>query len=254
MSDLPLAFVAKKLLTALVLPPVGLVLLVLLGWRLASRPVRPWPRMGKGMIGLGLLSLVLLSLPVVSDALLRAQERYPAVTAETLQQAEAIVILGGGMYYNAPEYGQDVVNHWSLERVRYGAYVQRQQPLPILVTGGAPSGGRPEAEAMRDVLVQEFRGQVQWVENASLDTAENARYSARLLHASGVKTIALITHGWHLTRAVPLFEREGLTVIPAPTGFTTSSSLWLFRWLPSAAAFEDSSIALREALGRLVLR
>lgn len=254
MSDLPLAFVAKKLLTALVLPPVGLVLLVLLGWRLASRPVRPWPRMGKGMIGLGLLSLVLLSLPVVSDALLRAQECYPAVTAETLQQAEAIVILGGGMYYNAPEYGQDVVNHWSLERVRYGAYVQRQQPLPILVTGGAPSGGRPEAEAMRDVLVQEFRGQVQWVENASLDTAENARYSARLLHASGVKTIVLVTHGWHLTRAVPLFEREGLTVIPAPMGFATPSRLWYFQYMPSPKAFEDSSIALREALGRLVLR
>lgn len=247
----PLPFILKKALTALLLPPAGLILLVLLGMGLSGR----WPRFGKRLQKIGLFTLFCLALPLVSDTLLHMQESHPPITAPQLQQAQAIVILGGGMNYEAPEYGQqDTVGRWTLERLRYGAFLQRQGNLPLLVTGGAPSGGRPEAEAMQEVIVRDFRGQVRWVESASLDTEENARNAAAMLKAAGITRIALVSQAWHLPRAVRLFRQQGLEVFPAPTGFTVPARSWLFRLLPSPKALEDSCIALREWTGRLMLR
>lgn len=245
----PLPFILKKALTALFLPPAGLILLVFLGMGLATR----WPRFGKRLQKTGLFSLFFLSLPLVSDALLQMQESHPPISVVQLRQAQAIVILGGGMYYDAPEYGQqDTVGRWTLERLRYGAWLQRQANLPLLVTGGAPAGGRPEAEAMQEAIVRDFHGQVRWVENASLDTAENARHSATLLKSAGVTRIALVSQAWHLSRAVRLFRQQGLEVFPAPTGFATPPRAWPFRLLPSSKALEESCIALREGAGRLI--
>lgn len=243
-------FLAKKLLTALVLPPMGPILLALCGLWLARRH----PRLGRGTALLALLGLTVLSLPLVADALLRSLEAYPPITAQKLAQAQAIVILGGGKYEAAPEYGGDTVSRSTLVRLRYGVQLQRQSGLPVLVTGGAPFGGRPEGETMKEAIERDFHGKVKWAENASRDTAENALYSARMLKAAGVGRIALVSQAWHLPRAVALFERQGLEVVPAPTGFATRPPSLFKQLLPSADALGDSSWALHEWLGILAQR
>jgi uncharacterized SAM-binding protein YcdF (DUF218 family) len=243
-------FHLKKLLSALVLPPFGIVLLALLGLGLMRRQ----HRRGQYFIVLALSILTALSLPVVADALMHSLEIYPPISTEALARAQVIVILGGDDYPRAPEYGGDTVGRQTLERLRYGVTLQRKSGLPILVTGGAPYGATPGAETMKMVIEEAFKGNVKWVENASNDTAENARYSARILYAAGITRVALVSHASHLPRAVALFERQGLEVIPAPTGFATSApSLWA-QILPSAAAFEDSCLALHEWLGLVVQR
>ena len=104
---------------------------------------------------------------------------------------------------------------------------------------------------MREVIEREFHGQVKWEETSSRDTAENAAFSAAVLKKAGIKRVALVTHGWHLRRAVPLFQRQGIEVLPAPTGFTTSPESIFAQILPSGSALEESSVALREWLGIL---
>jgi uncharacterized SAM-binding protein YcdF (DUF218 family) len=243
-------FHLKKLLSAMVLPPFGIVLLALLGLGL----MRWHHRRGQYFILFSLALLTALSLPVVADALMHSLEIYPPVSKEALSKAQAIVILGADDYPEAPEYGGDTVGRETLERLRYGARLQRETRLPILVTGGAPYGTTPGALTMKTVIEEDFRGSVQWVENASNDTAENARYSARMLYAAGITHIALVSHAWHLPRAVALFERQGLQVVPAPTGFATSApSLWS-QLLPSGDAFARSREALHEWLGLVVQR
>lgn len=245
-----LLFYLKKLLTALVLPPFGLMLLALAGLLVSRR----FPRLGRGtaMVALGLL--MAMSFRPVSDTLMRSLETNPPASTADLAGVQAIVILGGGLYPGAPEYGGDTVSRWTLERVRYGAYLQGLSRLPILVTGGAPAGGRPEADAMKTAIEESMRGKVQWVESASLDTAENARYSASMLKASGVSRIALVSHAWHLRRGIAAFESQGLSVLPAPMGFTTPTSVLLFQVLPSVDALEKSHIAIREWTGIAVQR
>ena len=60
-------------------------------------------------------------------------------------------------------------------------------------------------------------------------------------------------------RAQRLFERQNLKVLPFPVDFQTrgrwSGPLGVTtQWLPSARALDDSSRALRELIGRLVVR
>ncbi len=244
-------FYLKKLLSALALPPFNLILLALVGLWLSRR----YPRSGRSLAAVALLGLAALSMPPVGDALMHSLERRPPISVQELARAQAIVILGGGEYYAAPEYGAAAtVNRWSLERVRYGVHLQKRAKLPILVTGGAPFGGKPEAETMQEVIVRDFHGEVRWVETESRDTAENAAYSAPLLKSAGISRIALVSHGWHLERAIELFRRQGLEVLPAPMGYTTAPPSAFAQALPSVGALQNSYMALHEWLGIFVQR
>lgn len=253
-------FLLKKILAALILPPAGPILLALFGlWLMRARSAveryprsRRWHSAGLWLATLSLLGLLLLSLPVVGNALMAPLEPNPPITAAQLRRVQAIVILGGHTYHAAPEYGGDTVGGTTLERLRYGARLARQSGLPLLVTGGAPSGGRPEAETMREALELDFGVKVRWVETASRDTAENAGLSAPMLKAAGVTRIALVSHGWHLPRAVALFEKQGLEVVPAPTAFSTGSPSLLEDLLPRGLV--RSRLALNEYLGQLFNR
>lgn len=244
-------FLLKKILSALVLPPFGLALLGLAGLWISRRR----RRLGLGLATGALVALGVLSVPLVADALMRSLETRPPLSREALAQAQAIVVLGGDDYPAAPEYGdRDTVGRGTLERLRYAAALQRIAGLPILVTGGAPYGGRPGADAMKEVLEGDFRGQVRWVENRSRDTAENAAFSARLLKAAGVSRIALVSQPWHLARGVPLFEGQGITVFPAPTGYSTEPRAFWVSLLPRPGALQESGQALHEWLGLLAGR
>ena len=243
-------FFLKKLLSALVLPPASLMLMAAFGFWLATRKSGWRRKLGMGLTCLSLVTLLALSMPVVGRKMLNSLENYPPVSAEQLKDAQAIVVLGGGLYHDAPEYESSTVNHFSLERLRYAARLARQSHLPILVSGGAPSGGIAEATAMRDTLEQDFGLKVKWIESASRDTGENAKMSAAQLKEDGITQIALVSHAWHLPRAVPLFEHEGLTVIPAPTVFTTPTADLSYEWLPGN--FSASRLAAHEYLGRMV--
>ena len=246
-------FILKKLISAMILPPFSLFLLALVGLCLMRR----WQRLGRSLMAGSLLMLMLLSVPLVGKRLLRTLEDVPplppaaALTQQSLASAQAIVVLAGGSYPDAAEYGGDTVNSFSLQRVRYAARLQRASGLPLLVSGGAPFGGRPEAESMSQVLSEELGTPPRWVEAASRDTAENALYSARLLHQAGITRIALVTHAWHMPRSRELFEAQGLTVIAAPTGYANDAHALLEDLLPHPAALTEGSFAAHEWLGRL---
>ncbi len=244
-----LPFLIKKIVSSLLLPPTSLVLLGLIGLWLANK----YPRIGKTLSVLSLGTMLILSLPVTGNALLQSLETAPPITPAQLKQIEAIVILGGGKNNEAPEFdNQDTVNRWTLQRVRYGAYLQQQTDKPILVTGGGLFGERPEADAMAETLTRDFHAKNIWIEDQSKDTAENAAYSAPILKEHGIKRIALISQAWHLPRAVTLFEAQGFTVYPASTGYTHEDDEPVIRWLPKTSALDKSAIALKEYLGRLV--
>lgn len=213
-------------------------------------------RTGQSVIYTAIGLLLLMSLPIVSNPLLHLYENIPAVNPASLThtQAKAIVILGGGRYANAPEYqGADTVSGASLERIRYGAWLQRKTKLPILVTGGVVFGGkRPaEAELMQQVLQKEFLAFVPWVETHSRNTYENAIDSRKLLAKEGITHIILVTHALHMPRALEAFKHAGFIVTPAPLGFDTSASPTLLSLLPTSYSLQNMHNLMDEVLGRI---
>jgi uncharacterized SAM-binding protein YcdF (DUF218 family) len=243
--------VLRKLIAGFVLPPTGPLLCAVLGLVLAR-----WrPRVGKALVWVGVCSLLAFSLPVVSKWLVHEAGGTVPLDLSRPLDAQAIVILGGGIRPKAAEYGRDTLSLLTLERVRYGAFVARKTGLPLLVTGGVVFEGEPEAELMRDALQDEFGLPVRWVEPRSRNTHENALYSAATLKASGVSRIVVVSHVFDARRARIEFESAGLQVILAPTGtgLLSSQPLSLVDFLPSARALLNSYYACYEFVALLGL-
>jgi uncharacterized SAM-binding protein YcdF (DUF218 family) len=243
--------IVRKALAALVLPPTGPLLLALLGLALLGRR----PRLGRALAWLGVVGLLILSLPVVSHSLVRSLEP-PALDLQRTGDAQAIVILGGGVRRNAAEFGGDTLARLTLERVRYGALVARTTGLPVLVSGGSVYGGTAEATLMKRALEQEFNVEVRWSEDRSRDTRTNAAESAAILLPAGIKRVILVAHGFDMPRASAEFASAGLRVTPAPTviaGERFSFELAL-ELLPSMSALQGSYYALYELLAEAVRR
>ena len=242
-----------KILASLILPPGGNLLLLVAAlalWRRA-RPVC------LGLIIISLTSLYAFSAPRVADALFAGIESFsPRLPgAPVAEDVGAIVVLAGGRNSNALEWGGESVASQSLERLRYGARLERETGLPLLVSGGRVHGTEPSSEAalMKDVLVNELNVPVRWLEERSRNTAENATYSAELLRGQGIAAIILVTQAAHMPRAAKAFEEQGVRVYAAPTGYRSGNRApaGVLDWLPSSAALDTSRIALHEYLGRL---
>ncbi len=241
-----MGWLLTNLIASFFLPPLALLLIGALGLALLKRR----PRLGEGLLALSLGLLAVLSLPAVSGRLLASLEQGALLPQENRPEAQAIVVLGGGRDINAPEYGGDTLGWASLERLRYGAKLQRQTGLPLLVTGGKPDGGElPEGEIMRRVLEGEFGVPVRWVEDRSDNTRENAYFSRELLKGSGVQTIYLVTHAWHMPRAKRVFEAAGFKVVPAGVGFHQTKAPTALDFLPDARALEGSARYIHEIIG-----
>ena len=229
---------------ALVLPPDDLLIVFAAGLLLLWRGRR---RAGFAVMCAATLLFYLLCTPAISALLLRAVESPPA-TDEALahSSAQAIVVLSGGYARYAPEYENASVDAITLQRLRYGAHLARRLGLPVLVSGGQPDDAPVSLAAMMKAALVDFGVEVRWIEDRSVNTYENAAFSAPLLKADGVTAVILVTHAAHMPRAVKVFAAQGLTVTPAPMGFAPVPA---FQFAPRASAFQDSYYALYEALG-----
>ena len=242
------AWLVTNLVAAALLPPLLLVILLVAGLFFHRRR----PRLAMSLILLSTTALYALSTPWVGGLLQKTLEISVPVAPAALQDADAIVVLGGGRRVDAAEYGSDTLNGMSLERLRYAAFLHRASGLPILATGGKPDGGQlAEGRIMQHILTSEYGISPRWIEEAALTTWDNARLSAPLLKQAGVQRIALVTHAWHLRRAVPLFEAQGLSVVPAGIQFSSTRIDDVFDVLPTPAGLRDSTFALHEWLGIL---
>lgn len=245
----------RYLLKFMVLPPLANLLLLVAAALVWHR----FPRLARGMAVASVVSLWLLATPWVSSQLMAGLENHhPRLTPAELMRAEAdaIVVLSGGIDAQGTEFGFPVADLHTLARLRYAAFAHRQTGLPILVSGGSVFDDRDLtlAEAMANDLVRNFNVQARWLEGRSRTTAENARYSAEMLAASEVDRVLLVTQGFHMPRAVYSFEQAGLAVVAAPTGRTGDSNTTLLDWVPTALALHNSTLALHEYLGLIVYR
>lgn len=239
-------------IAAFLLPPLSFLLLLAL-------VIFYFHRRRKLAYALLIASFALLGLastPYIAEASLHALEARSEALHESIPPADVIVIIGGGSYAHAPEYGGDsTVNEYSLQRVRYGARLQRATGKPILVSGGRPDGSAAsEASQMRNALEQDFQVPVRWSENDSANTYENARNSYQILHPQGLDKIYLVTHAWHMPRAAQAFRQAGFTVIEAPTAYTTRERVDILAFVPRVESLRDSKIFIHELIGLLWYR
>ena len=251
MTPAAVSLLPQQLLTALVLPPLGLVLASLLGGLLAWRGWRP----GGLLVVASALALGLLSTPFASGLLMESLERevrlVPAARADAAVPVPAAIVILGAELAHAEE-GADV-GPMTLERLRAGAALHRRTGLPVLVTGGVLSRGTPPiATLMQRSLETDFATPTRWVEAEAPDTRGNAQGSTALLREAGIDTAYVVTHAWHLPRALEAFARAGIHGVAAPVRTGRAPAAEWTDWVPRPDHLSDSWFALREWAGRLV--
>ena len=250
-------FYASKVLPLFVYP-LGLVLVLLA----IAGFLRGWPRARRLLCLVAFSILAAFSSKFVSQALLRSLEsQTPARTVQDMPVEQAIVVLGG--YLNPPAGTNNTADlAEAADRLLHGMRLYRAGKAPlILLTGGNISflgaTRMSEAAAARDLLREGgVPAESILLDEQSLNTEENARYSYRILNAKGIRHILLVTSAFHMPRSQAVFRKAGFDSVPAPTDFRSGRSDpdLLFQLLPDADNLSRSTTALKEWIGLGIYR
>jgi uncharacterized SAM-binding protein YcdF (DUF218 family) len=212
-------------------------------------------RQGRRLITLGALLYVVLGFFPVGNMLLTPLEeatKRPAL--DTLHDLSGVIVLGGAMdtlishQRVKPEFndaGDRMIEALSLAR--------RFPDLPIVFSGGNTEilfDEDSEAEVARRFFAEFGITEPRLkLEGRSRNTAENAKFTADLLHPQKGQRWLLLTSAFHMMRAQALFQAQGFDVIPWPVDYRTSGPQDRLRFFSSPwEGLMRSDIAVKERI------
>ncbi|MGF1492754.1 MAG: YdcF family protein [Microcoleaceae cyanobacterium] len=256
-------FISKLL--PLFIYPLGLSCLLLI---FALFSLWRTPRRAAIAIGLALFLLFTSGNAQASARLVYSLEKQYVPTAD-LPEASAIVVLGGGTKPMIPPRPWVDVSEAG-DRILQGSLLYKQGKAPWLILSGGRIDWRgqqpPESEDMSLVAeVLGVPGSAILQDPNSLNTYENAVNVRQILEEKQIQPpVLLVTSAIHMPRSVAIFERQGISVIPAPTDFLVAPPLpqqeqktlqaATLNLIPSALALKDSTFAIKEYIGYWVYR
>lgn len=258
-SDLLLSF--KPIISALILPPAPFILLMLIAVRLGLSARRRSAALLAFVSAAGLwLSACMGTAVWLQQGIVRpppAIEPHAVadLAALTPRGQTAIVVLGAGLDLDAPEYGEPVLTKQATVRLAYGLWLARRTGLPVAFSGGVGWAQRSpvsEAEAAARLAREGFHQTLRWQESRSRDTRENSRWTVRLLQSDGIRQVVLVTHAYHMNRAMRAFREAGgeaLRITPAPMGFVYPQERPIMNWVPTTTGYTAVYDLLHEVVG-----
>lgn len=237
------------------LPPgIFIVALFALAWY-------AWKRRGEKRIAALLFALTfvfyLLCTSVVAERTLGWLEQAYLPPAEP--QGDVIIMLGGGAMPDSPDVdGVGALCSSPANRLLTAVRLQRKLGVPILLSGGQVyEDTGAEAKIARRILIDLGVPEEQiLVETRSINTTQNARYSAEILRAQDLTQPILVTSAFHMKRAVLNFKKQGIDVVPYPADYqVTHHPVFHYTKLrPQTEALLDNVTVLQETLRTLVTR
>lgn len=243
---------ARELLKLALLPPGSLIILLLIGWLFARRFI------GRLLILLATAAFYLLSTPAVVTWLAAQVETIPPLGAGQLEQAEADAILVpmAGLRRVNPELdGAPSLSALSLERLDYALLLHRRTGLPVILSGGSVKGDtRPLADLGGEWFEDRVGLKPLALETTSRDTWENAHKSAEILDRLGMERVLLVTHAFHMPRAMLSMRAARVDAVPAPFDFEHLPAEMrpptaFIDWLPQPGYLGRSYLMLHEMAG-----
>jgi len=166
--------------------------------------------------------------------------QYPPLAKGTT--ADVIVVLGGGTEPAVEPRSMVEVNA-AADRVLFGIKLYQEKAAPILLLSGgdidfiddSPSTPADDMAALMEMLGIPREAMI--IQNASLNTQQDAEYSCELIKQNGFDEVILVTSAFHMPRSVALFEKQGCLVNPAPVDFSITQQSWENLTHPTIAEF-----------------
>jgi uncharacterized SAM-binding protein YcdF (DUF218 family) len=229
--------------------PVGLsVILIALGLLFFRKP-----RTSRLFFSVAFLVIFLGGNRWVSYALARSLE-WQTLPSESNPTAEAIVVLGGGTESALPPRTGVEVNSAG-DRLIHAADLYHAGASPLLILSGGKiewmesTDDTPASDMQKILLKLDVPDNAMILQPKSLNTHDDAVYSAEILKNKGIKRIILVTSAMHMPRSLALFRKQGVDVIPSPTDFTITEDGWNRTFNPNPETLLTNIIPNSSSLG-----
>ena len=213
------------------------------------------------LLALTIFGLYVTSTPFLAGWLSGVLERqYPPLAMSATPIADVIIALGGATEPAVPPRQDPELNSHG-DRLMHAADLYKAgkaKSHPRLRRQLAPPlFDHAEADDMREVLMRfGVPSDAILMEGKSLDTNQNAEFSAAVMRDHNLKSALLVTSGIHMPRAMATFRQAGVDVTASATDIVDAGSVdWLvLDWMPSPMAMVHTGDALHELAGFLYYR
>jgi uncharacterized SAM-binding protein YcdF (DUF218 family) len=233
------------------LPPGLSFLIIFMGFTICLS----YHRTGKIIVSIGIISLWMLSLPIIVYPLINIlQDPFTPLTDDSLiasNSIKGILVLGGGSTLKPEYYNTYQVSNFTSSRIDYAVFLHKKTHLPIILSSGMqlPSS-QNEAKLMADYLYDKYHLTPLFLEEKSLNTADESKKMAVLLAQNKLKNIYLVTDAWHMSRSAFIFRCAGINITPAPMGYITYGPGYSFiSFFPDMHALYYSYYTIHEFIG-----
>ena len=191
-------------------------------------------------------------IPVTGQLLLVPLEQKYTVPSKL--NGDVLVMLGGGATLDTQDVdGRGHLSGATSSRLLTTVQLYEKTKLPIILSGGQvfPDSGNEARIAKRILIGLGVNASDIYLEDKSLNTEQNAKFTAELLKKHHFKKPILITSAFHMERSVKNFENEGILVQAYPTGYLQSKKIKIYpnQFAPSNS--NSASIAIKEYIGIL---
>lgn len=251
-------FVANPLFVGMLLVTVGLGFV----FRKKTRPAS-W------MLCMALAWFWLWSMPVVGRWMcLPLEEDYPVQLAEDMPEADAIVLMGGGVWGDE-HYPYACLNE-SADRAWHAARLWKAGKAPIII----PSNVGAELGDIKLLVDLGVPREAVVLENKAVNTEENAKFVREIIKSRGVVSggaevlesthskhthsptrILLVTSACHMKRSLYMFKKYApeIECIPAATDYQAlpwrDMPLGIRSFLPYINTFANNNAYVHEYIG-----
>lgn len=243
-------YIIKFLYQSFILPP-GIFLLILLIFCFGLKKQK---NKFAGILLIVTLLFYLFTTPILSNSIIRSLESRYSLPKNV--SGDAIIMLSGGATLDTPNIGGN--GHLSgsaANRLITCVELYKKLNLPIIISGGQvfQNTGR-EADVAKTILINMGIPEDKIiVENQSLNTTQNAKFTKVILNNHNFKSPILVTSAFHMERSVIQFKKFDVQVLPFPTDYQTNikASNTPNDFIPSGDAIQKISIAVKEYIGIL---
>ena len=121
----------------------------------------------------------------------------------------------------------------------------------LILSGGFTNQYFSEASSMQHYLQEHYAlvNEIS-VENRSMDTDENARYTAQKLAELRFNRVILVTQASHMWRSVALFNKYGIECMEYPAwDLYSTKPLWWQNFIPEQSAVIQTKKLIHELIG-----
>jgi len=205
---------------------------------------------------LALAILLVAGNPRTAEYLLASlEQQYPPVAISELPNADAIVVLGGGIGIPLPPR-QDIDLGGSADRYLYATRLFQAGKARMIVLSGGNVFPQPgfEGEAVYAAqLLQSWNvpAEAILIESQSRNTYQNAVETKKLLAKNKLNKVLLVTSAAHMPRALAVFRHQAIDTTPATTDVLVvkQNQPAALQWIPNIGALGGTTYAVREYLG-----